>query len=141
MNAREVLQWCQNEGFTVKPEGDGLRVTPSSRLTQDKRHLLRIHKAELLSLLVKDPAHKGDPRTHCAHCTHSESQQRASEDIEYSECAPSGQKFIWDPNDLDPCWRERFEERAAIMQEGSGLSREDADRLAVSDILAVMARS
>src|SRR5262245_1699111 len=39
---------------------------------------------------------------------------------------------------LPPDWREAYEERAAIMQYDGGLTRKDADSLALADTLARM---
>ena len=38
------------------------------------------------------------------------------------------------PDDLDPAWRERYEERAAIMQEGCKCTYEQANERAWVDI-------
>lgn len=44
------------------------------------------------------------------------------------------------PADLTPDWRERWEERAAIMEFDAGMSRERAEADAFADILRVMKR-
>jgi hypothetical protein len=43
-------------GVTLKPDGDKLRVRPSSRLTPDELAALREHKADVLALLTAPPA-------------------------------------------------------------------------------------
>ena len=45
------------------------------------------------------------------------------------------------PNDLDAAWRERYEERAAIIQEGYKCSHEEANRLAMVDIQGQIERA
>lgn len=45
------------------------------------------------------------------------------------------------PDDLPPDWREHYEERSAIMQEGCGSTRDEADRAALVDTLNVMERN
>lgn len=44
------------------------------------------------------------------------------------------------PDDLTPTWRFLYEERAAIMTWDAGLPKEEAERLALLDIVAVLAR-
>ena len=44
------------------------------------------------------------------------------------------------PDHLNAHWRELYEERAAIIEEGCHVSRDEAERLALADIRAVMAR-
>lgn len=45
------------------------------------------------------------------------------------------------PSDLDEAWRERYEERAAIIQEGYKCSYEEANRLAMIDIQGQIERA
>jgi len=40
------------------------------------------------------------------------------------------------PDDLDPDWRDLYEERAAIRQWDGGASKEEAEREAMKEILA-----
>lgn len=42
------------------------------------------------------------------------------------------------PQDLPPKWRERYEERAAIIEEGCKVSPEEANRRAMADITRQM---
>lgn len=44
------------------------------------------------------------------------------------------------PADLPPEWRDRWLERAAIMEFDAGQSREKAEAAAFQDVLRVMAR-
>jgi hypothetical protein len=48
---------------------------------------------------------------------------------------------ISSPDDLSIDWRIDFEERVAILQWDGGLSREDADRQALEEILERLKRS
>jgi hypothetical protein len=51
MTASEMLADLNRCGFDLSAEGDGIRVTPASRLTAEQRALIRSNRAELLSLL------------------------------------------------------------------------------------------
>ena len=42
------------------------------------------------------------------------------------------------PEELDPDWRTEWEERAAIMENDGGLPREQADALALADVVRRM---
>jgi hypothetical protein len=48
----ELLADLDRQGFTLAPEGDGIRVTPASRLTGELRHAIRAHRPALLGLLA-----------------------------------------------------------------------------------------
>jgi site-specific DNA-methyltransferase (adenine-specific) len=52
MTAPELLADLARQGFTLTPEGDGIRVRPASRLPEELRQAVRLHKAELLALLA-----------------------------------------------------------------------------------------
>ena len=54
MGAQEIFAHLSALGFRLSREGDGIRVTPRSALTDEVRALIREHKAELLAAL--DPA-------------------------------------------------------------------------------------
>lgn len=47
-------------------------------------------------------------------------------------------ELITTPDRLPPRWRDHYEERSAIIQEGTGCTREEADRAALADTLAVI---
>lgn len=49
--------------------------------------------------------------------------------------------IVFTPDDLDPYWRDVYEERAAIMQYDGGLSQNEAERLALEDVKKQIARS
>jgi hypothetical protein len=64
VSAQKLLADLQEKGFALAPEGDGIWVTPSSRLTAELRQAIRAAKADLRALLSptlpskdrKDPA-------------------------------------------------------------------------------------
>jgi len=66
MGARELLVDLAAAGFTVTADGDGLVISPWSKLTADMRGALWARKSELLDLLCK-PAMTS---TRCADCQH-----------------------------------------------------------------------
>ncbi|HKI36280.1 MAG TPA: hypothetical protein VKA46_30765 [Gemmataceae bacterium] len=51
MTTTELLAELACQGFSLTPDGDGIRVTPASRLTAELREAIKTHKAELLALL------------------------------------------------------------------------------------------
>jgi tubulysin polyketide synthase-like protein len=51
MTAAELLADLHRQGFTLAPQGDGVRVAPLSRLPEDLRAAILAHKAGLLALL------------------------------------------------------------------------------------------
>jgi hypothetical protein len=51
MSAADLLADLARRGFTLAPEGDGIRVAPASRLTGDLRAAIRGRRAGLLALL------------------------------------------------------------------------------------------
>lgn len=51
MSASKLLTELTRQGLTLATEGTGIRVTPTSRLTEELRQTIRTHKAELLALL------------------------------------------------------------------------------------------
>jgi hypothetical protein len=55
VTAADLLAGLTRQGFTFAPEGDGIRVTPASRLTEADRQAIRANKAELLAMLVSVP--------------------------------------------------------------------------------------
>lgn len=64
MGAPELLRHLRESGFTIAPaEGGGIRVAPSSSLTDADRQAIRDHRAELLSLLATPPL--ADPDRYC----------------------------------------------------------------------------
>jgi hypothetical protein len=52
MTAAQLLSELARQGFTLIAEGDGIRVRPASRLTEELRQAVRRHKSELLVLLA-----------------------------------------------------------------------------------------
>jgi hypothetical protein len=52
VTAAELFADLARQGFTLAGEGDGIRVTPASRLTEELRQAIRVHKAALLTLLA-----------------------------------------------------------------------------------------
>jgi hypothetical protein len=55
VTATDLLSDLARRGFTLAPDGDGIRVCPASRLTEDLREAVRQHKPELLALLRSPP--------------------------------------------------------------------------------------
>jgi hypothetical protein len=55
VTAAELLADLTREGFSLVPEGDGIRVTPVSRLTPTARQAIAAHKPALLALLAAPP--------------------------------------------------------------------------------------
>jgi hypothetical protein len=51
MTPLDVLTGLRRTGFTVVRDGDALRVSPASNLTDRDKAIIREHKAELLVLL------------------------------------------------------------------------------------------
>ena len=47
----------------------------------------------------------------------------------------------WSAQDLPPPWRELYEERAAIMELDANMTRADAERFALADILNLISRA
>ena len=52
MTTSDLLADLTRQGFTFAPDGDGIRVTPASRLTAEQREAIRAHKPALLALLA-----------------------------------------------------------------------------------------
>jgi hypothetical protein len=52
MTATELLDDLACRGFTLAREGDGIRLTPATRLTVDLRQAIAAHKPALLALLA-----------------------------------------------------------------------------------------
>jgi hypothetical protein len=52
VSAAELLADLIRQGFTLTPEGEGIRVTPASRLTPAARQAIADHKPALLALLA-----------------------------------------------------------------------------------------
>jgi hypothetical protein len=52
VSASDLLADLARQGFSLVPEGGGIRVTPASRLTEELRHAIRSHKFALLTLLA-----------------------------------------------------------------------------------------
>src|SRR5262245_3558628 len=52
MTATELQADLTRRGFTLTVEGDGIRISPWSKLTAADRAALRSHKGELLTLLL-----------------------------------------------------------------------------------------
>jgi hypothetical protein len=50
--AAELLADLIRQGFSLAPQGDGIRVTPISQLTADLRHTIVTYKPALLALLT-----------------------------------------------------------------------------------------
>lgn len=46
-----LLRLCQECGFKFEREGNGLAVSPASKLSPEMRDALRRHKPELLAIL------------------------------------------------------------------------------------------
>jgi hypothetical protein len=53
--APAILSEFADRGFSLSAEGDGIRVTPSSRLTAADRMVIRAHRAGLLACLRRPP--------------------------------------------------------------------------------------
>ena len=51
MDAITLLDYLRTRGFSFQVDGDRINVSPSSRLTETDRPLIRQHKAELLAIL------------------------------------------------------------------------------------------
>ena len=62
MGAPDLLRHLRGAGFTLAvAEGGGIRIAPISKLSDDHRQAIRVHKAELLALLsgeVDDAEHE-----------------------------------------------------------------------------------
>lgn len=48
MTARTFLSRIEQAGFTMRADGERLIVSPSSKLTDERREFIRRHKGELL---------------------------------------------------------------------------------------------
>jgi hypothetical protein len=60
--ATELLADLAGRGFVLAREGDGIRVTPASRLTDADRKLIRDHKPELLAAIAVPPPVAAPPQ-------------------------------------------------------------------------------
>jgi hypothetical protein len=56
VTAADLLEDLARQGFTLAAEGDGIRVRPASRLSEDLRQAVRRYKAELLAILSAQAA-------------------------------------------------------------------------------------
>lgn len=52
MRANTLIESLSTRGFTVLADGNAIKVSPSSALTDEDRQTIRAHKAELLKLLT-----------------------------------------------------------------------------------------
>jgi hypothetical protein len=59
MTAADLLADLTRQGFTLTVEGEGIRVTPRSRLTAGQREAILAHKPALLGLIC--PLGEGSP--------------------------------------------------------------------------------
>jgi hypothetical protein len=64
MTASTLIQSLSSRGFSVLADGDAIKVSPASALTDDERQAIRERKAELLTLLQSEPADDENPETH-----------------------------------------------------------------------------
>lgn len=55
MTATTLIESFASRGFTVLADGDAIKVSPSSALTDDDRQEIRDNKAELLAALRSEP--------------------------------------------------------------------------------------
>jgi hypothetical protein len=53
MNAEQLHQALQAQGYSLAVEGNRLRLYPACRLTAELREAIRAHKAELLALVIR----------------------------------------------------------------------------------------
>lgn len=56
MAAPEIIAHLEQQGFRMEADGDRIKVTPSSRLTDELRAQIRSHKSEILAALQNDIA-------------------------------------------------------------------------------------
>jgi hypothetical protein len=62
VGASDLLRSLMASGFAVEVCGGGaLRVSPASGLTDDHRHAIRLHKADLAALLSSAPSGEAEP--------------------------------------------------------------------------------
>jgi len=47
-----AIDFLRNQGFDAKVKGSRLVVSPSSRLTKDHRHYIKLHRLELIAELA-----------------------------------------------------------------------------------------
>ncbi|HWQ35420.1 MAG TPA: hypothetical protein VNQ79_21415 [Blastocatellia bacterium] len=73
MSATTLIDDLRQRGFALTPEGNGIRITPASALTDADRAAIRAHKAALLELLTTDPRVSGQPCPTCGGALLSES--------------------------------------------------------------------
>ena len=93
MSAQPILNELLTNGFTLDIEGEKLKVSPASNLTDELRQKIRAHKSELLQALrSKDEANRVDDYT------------------------------------------EIFHERAAIAEYDGGITREQAEDMAIRTV-------
>jgi hypothetical protein len=60
--AAQLFTSLARQGFTLAAEGNGIRISPASRLTDALRQDIREHKAELLAILLAPAAPLPSPR-------------------------------------------------------------------------------
>src|SRR5262249_26541582 len=53
MTAAALIETFQSRGLSIRADGDSIKVSPSSALTDDDRQAIRSHKAGLLDLLSR----------------------------------------------------------------------------------------
>jgi len=56
MNATQLIQKIEAAGFQIEAEGNGIAITPASRLTDPQRAFIRAHRPELIAALTGKPA-------------------------------------------------------------------------------------
>jgi hypothetical protein len=158
MNAAALLTRLQHAGYAVSVVDSHLRVAPASRLTSALRAAVRTHKAGLMMLLTNRadvPALSVNaPPARCPFC-HAQAGRREVwryelvkdehgqphsapcliREIACAVCAEATDTTFHFDDDL----LMEVEERAAIMHYMGGLSRSEAERLARSEVLGLLA--
>jgi hypothetical protein len=130
----------------LQAHGDRLRFRPQRAMTPDLLARVAAQKPGLLALLAEDAVTK----TRCgATVERGVGDGDAGDMLATTSCAASEAKMLSDvPAELRrvaiammPVWNEIFEERAAIMEYDGGVSREEAEMVALADTLGQLTDS
>lgn len=67
MGAQPFLSELQSSGFELFVDGDLLKITPASKLTDEQRHQIKSHKPEIIAALKSEQADRLEDFTELDH--------------------------------------------------------------------------
>lgn len=120
MHAKHLLGTLRSAGFTTLLAGDGLRISPSARLTPQLREEVRRHRDDLVRLLADEHLDQGQRRLRQAinRCCEVRGDDEAHRLALIEECSQL-------PPDERNEWRDYFDSEAHRWGNSSGGNMSD----------------